>query len=37
MLLEVGVVRSTGEGNDIADVGHTGHKEQQTLEAEAEA
>ena len=37
MLLEVGVVRSAGEGNDIADVGHTGHKEQQTLEAEAEA
>ena len=36
-LLEVGVVRSTGEGDDVTNVGHTGHEEQQTLEAEAEA
>ena len=35
--LEVCVVRSAGEGDDVADVGHTGHEEQQTLEAEAEA
>ena len=28
---------SAGEGNDIADVGHAGHKHQQALEAEAEA
>ena len=36
-LLEVCVVRSAGEGDNVADVGHTGHEEQQTLEAEAEA
>ena len=35
--LEVGVVRSAGEGDDVADVGHTGHKEQQTFETKTEA
>ena len=36
-ILEIGVVRRTGEGDDITNVGHTCHEEQQTLEAEAEA
>ena len=37
LLLEISVVRSAGERNDVADVSHTCHEEQQALEAEAEA
>src|SRR5574344_730311 len=34
--LEFGVFGSTGEGNDVADVLHTGHKEQQAFKTQAE-
>ena len=37
LLLELSVVRSTGEGNYIADVTHARNEEEQTLEAQAEA
>ncbi len=35
--LELGGLRGAGEGDDVADVGHAGDKEQQALEAQAEA
>ena len=35
--LEISITRRAGEGNDVADVGHAGDKEQETLEAQAEA
>lgn len=35
--LEFGVVGSAGEGDDVTDVGHAGHEEYETLEAEAES
>ena len=37
VLLELCVLGSAGEGDDIADVLHTGYEEYQTLETEAEA
>ena len=36
-LLKVGILWRSGEGNDIADVLHTRHEEDQALEAESEA
>ena len=33
--LEIRHTRGAGERNDVADILHTGHKENQTLEAEA--
>ena len=34
---EFSVIGSAGEGDDVTDVGHAGHKENETLEAEAES
>ena len=36
-LLELGSLGSTWEGNHVTDVLHTGHEEDETLEAETEA
>ena len=35
-LLELGALGSTGEGNDVADVLHTGDEQDETLEAQSE-
>ena len=36
-LLELGFAGGAGEGDDVADVGHTSDEEHETLESETEA
>ncbi len=37
LVLELGVVGCTREGNDVTNVGHTGHEEHKTLKSESES
>ena len=36
-VLEFSVAGSTGAGDNIADIGHAGHEQYQTLESEADS